>query len=98
MSAGLEMMSVFSPTRLEAIEAVAEDALGAVDLYGKLASLVDKSLLKSEDSNGSRRFSMLLTVKEFAAERLADEPDRESRVRRAHARYFRDRTMSLREG
>jgi predicted ATPase/class 3 adenylate cyclase len=92
-----EMMSVFSPTRLEAIEAVAEDALGAVDLYGKLASLVDKSLLKSEDSNGSRRFSMLLTVKEFAAERLADEPDRESRVRRAHARYFRDRTMSLRE-
>jgi predicted ATPase/class 3 adenylate cyclase len=90
-----EMMSVFSSTRLEAIEAVAGSIFPSLDLFEALASLVDKSLLRGEDSSGARRFSMLLMIREFAAERLAEDPAREQAVRRAHAEYFRDYTREL---
>lgn len=92
-----EMMSVFSLTRIEAIEAVADEVSDAVDLYETLASLVDKSLVKSEDSEGSRRFSMLQMIRDYAADRLAQDPEYEETVRRAHAEYFRDYALALGE-
>ncbi len=91
----IEMMSIFSSTRLESIEAVALATGHDADLFDLLASLVDKSLLRSEDTGGTRRFSMLLMVKEFADERLAEDPERRDRVRRAHAEHFRDYTQNL---
>jgi len=93
-----EMMSVFSSARLEAIEAVASETLESMDLFETLASLVDKSLIRSEDIAGDRRFSMLLMIEEFAAERLAVAPEFERAVRRAHAGYFCRFTADLNEG
>ena len=93
-----EMLSVFSSTRLDSIEAVALATGEEDDLFDALASLVDKSLLRSEDTPSGRRFSMLLMVKEFAGERLAEDPVREERVRRAHAEQFRDFARYLSHG
>ncbi len=90
-----EMMSVFSSTRLESIEAIADAVVPSIDLFDVLASLVDKSLLRSEDTPTGRRFSMLLMIKEFAAERLAQDPEREEAVRRAHGEHFRDYAIEL---
>jgi len=90
-----EMLSLFSSTKLDSIEAVARATGHAPDLFDGLASLVDKSLLRSEDTRTGRRFSMLLMVKEFAAEQLAGDPERQERVRRAHAEHFRDYTLDL---
>ena len=56
---------------LEAVEAVANPN-GDFDVFGGLAGLVDKSLLRSrEGTGGEPRFSMLETVREYALERLA---------------------------
>ncbi|MGH8873481.1 MAG: adenylate/guanylate cyclase domain-containing protein [Acidimicrobiia bacterium] len=92
-----EMMSVFSPTRLESIETVAASALGARTVVDTLASLVDKSLVRSDDSSGSRRFSMLLMIKEYAFERLADSPEQERSVRHAHAAHYSAYALSLQD-
>jgi predicted ATPase len=54
----------------------------------RLAALVDHSLLRRETGDdGEPRFSMLETIREYAAERLAGDPEREA-VRRRHAEYF----------
>jgi predicted ATPase/class 3 adenylate cyclase len=83
-----ELMSVFSTTDLRALEAVSASALDTGSVVDSLASLVDKSLVRSDDSGTSQRFSMLLMIKEYAEARLADSHERERAVRRAHALYF----------
>ena len=83
-----ELMSVFSSTDLPALESIAGTPLGADFVLDSLSSLVDKSLIRSEDDGSSQRFSMLLMIKEFAETRLADSPEREQAVRRAHALYY----------
>jgi predicted ATPase/class 3 adenylate cyclase len=83
-----ELMSVFSSTDLPALESVAGSALGVGIVLDSLASLVDKSLIRSEDAGTSQRFSMLLMIKEYAETRLAHTPERDQEVRRAHALYF----------
>jgi predicted ATPase/class 3 adenylate cyclase len=83
-----EMMSVFSPTDMRALEAVAADALDGAFIIDALSSLVDKSLIRATVDGGMQRFSMLHTIREFAAERLAATPQNDSAVRAAHARYF----------
>ena len=83
-----ELMSVFSSTDLPALESVADSVSTPGFVVDSVASLVDKSLLRSHDSGTSRRFSMLLMIKEYAETRLAESPDREQAVRRAHAHYF----------
>lgn len=90
-----ELMSVFSTTRLPAIEAVSASALGDGAVIDSLASLVDKSLVRSDDSGTSQRFSMLLMIKEYAEAQLSDAPERERAVRRAHALYFSDFAQQL---
>jgi len=85
-----ELLSVFSTTRLDSIEGVAEAALRldvSVDILG---SLVAKSLVRRNDSESSLTFSMLQSVKEYAAERLSTDPRREAAFATAHARYFAD--------
>jgi len=86
--------------RLDAVEAVVNDVIGtasggdardsatappALDLLG---SLVENSLVRHEPgTNGTPRYTMLETVREFASEQLADSGE-EAAVRQAHAAYF----------
>lgn len=69
---------------LATIEAVCGDG---VDLVRPLANLVDLSLVRTGGSVDEPRFTMLDTIRAFAAERLAaDDPGRE--VPGRHARHF----------
>ena len=92
-----ELISVFSTTDLPAIEAVSAAALDNGFAVDSLASLVDKSLIRSDDSGGSQRFSMLLMVKEYAEAQLAESPEREQAVRRAHALHFSGFALGLQD-
>jgi predicted ATPase/class 3 adenylate cyclase len=71
-------LSVFAGgCTLEAVEDVCEASLET------LSSLVDKSLVRKS----GERFWMLATIREFAAERLAEQKEGEA-VRRRHAEYL----------
>jgi predicted ATPase/class 3 adenylate cyclase len=82
-------LSTFSGgASLEAIEAVADGREGG--LLDLLGTLVDESLLRrTETTEGEIRFQMLETIREFAAERLEEEPDAAD-VRARHCRHFLD--------
>ena len=72
---------------LEAIEAVTMEGADPLD---RVASLLDKSLLRREDADdGAVRFRMLETIRAFAAEQLDAEPDADA-VRRAAATHYLD--------
>lgn len=92
-----ELFSVFSTTSLPALEAVADSAMGLDSVLDDLSSLVDKSLVREHERGTSFTFSMLLTIKEYAEERLAGEPQRDSQVREAHARYFSEFAFGLQD-
>src|SRR5579863_6445856 len=58
------------------------------DILEKLPSLVDKSLLRQQESSeGESRFWMLQTLREFGLEVLASAGEAES-TRQAHAEYY----------
>jgi predicted ATPase len=84
------LLSLFSTARFEAVEAVAArlESLRHVDVVDQLISLVDKSLVRSVEDAGSRRLSMLQTIREYAAERLEEEPGFSNAARQAHAEHF----------
>ena len=66
-----------------------------------LTSLVDKSLVRSIDDRGGQRLAMFETIREYAAERLAERPELQAAARRAHAEHFcavAKRTRLLVEG
>jgi predicted ATPase/DNA-binding CsgD family transcriptional regulator len=66
----------------------APDAAGTAILDG-LTSLVEKNLLREEERGGSSRFTMLQTIREFAAEELARHGEADDIARR-HASWFLD--------
>jgi predicted ATPase/class 3 adenylate cyclase len=80
-------LSVFAGgCTLDAAEVVC--GRGVQDIMTGLASLVDKSLLRSEDDpDGEPRFGMLESIREYAAERLA-ELDGADQIRSDHAAYY----------
>src|SRR5262249_8210320 len=84
-----DQLSVFQGgATLEAIESVCPPTPGG-DTLEDLASLVDNSLLRQVCSDGGEpRFTMLDTIKGYAAERLDDLPQVSAATRRAHATYF----------
>jgi predicted ATPase/class 3 adenylate cyclase len=92
------LLSVFPDCTFEAVEGVAggiQNLNGTgMDIMDGLVSLVDKSLIRQEDQ-GTRepRLLMLETIREYAVERLAEDPEFSSAVRRAHATYFADFTQ-----
>ena len=51
---------------------------------------MDKSLVRQAGANGDARFVMLATIREYATERLHDDPEFDAAARRAHAAYFAD--------
>jgi predicted ATPase/DNA-binding SARP family transcriptional activator len=57
------------------------------DLIDGLGSLVDKNLVRLERADDEPRFTMLETIREYAAERLAAGPDADA-VRRRHADFL----------
>src|SRR5215213_4841245 len=68
----LHRLAVFSGgCTLDAAEAVS-DPQSTFDVFDGIASLVDKSLLRQEETEGEPRFRMLETVREFALERLEE--------------------------
>jgi predicted ATPase/class 3 adenylate cyclase/DNA-binding CsgD family transcriptional regulator len=87
----LDRLSVFmGGWTLQAAEAVtsAGDS-GEWQVLDHLAALVDKSLVQAEESNGSTRYRLLETVRQYAAEQLALPPGAElSPARAAHRDYY----------
>jgi hypothetical protein len=72
---------------LEAAEAVCGEDVVPTALDG-IASLVDKSLIRTEDPlHGQPRFTMLQVVREFALKQL-DALGETDRLRRAHTDYY----------
>ena len=58
---------------LEGAEAVSSgDGLARDSVLGLLAGLVDKSLVDTEERDGDIRYSMLETIRQYAADRLAE--------------------------
>jgi predicted ATPase len=85
----LAVCSVFAGgASLEAIEAICGEAVDiGVPVLDGLAELVDQSLLRQVRHPGAVRYTMLETIREFGAERLAAMPEGDA-VRRAHAAAF----------
>jgi predicted ATPase/class 3 adenylate cyclase len=87
--------SVFSQgADFEAVEAVLGGHAG--DVIDALGALVDKSLLRQEElPDGTPRFRMLETIREFAEERLAERTEDHQALRRAHAEHFLRRAEDI---
>ena len=61
----------------------------AFEVTGLLGSLVDKSLVVAERTGGVLRYRLLETIRQFAAERLAETgPDEAAAVAAAHSDHF----------
>jgi predicted ATPase/class 3 adenylate cyclase len=91
------LLSLFSTARVEAVEGVARHLprYAGVDVIERLASLVDKSLVRSIPHESGQRLSMLDTIREYAAERLAAD-SLAADARAAHADYFVEHAESTR--
>ena len=80
----LRRLSVFAGWSLDMAEEVcADDELPAGDMLDLIAALVDKSLVVVEpEALGQTRYRLLNTIREYAAERLADAGESAERHRR----------------
>jgi hypothetical protein len=89
----LERASVFrGGWGLPAASTVCGDA---VDVFSGLESLLEKSLVRQVAVGGAPRFTMLETIREYAAERL-DGGEQAGDIRRRHMTFFLD--MALEAG
>ncbi len=88
----LRRLAVFSGgSSLEAAERVcAGDAVEQEHVLGLLTSLTEKSLLRT-DAEGTPRYRMIGTIREYAALRLAEAKEAEL-ARNAHLVYFTELT------
>ncbi|HLK74372.1 MAG TPA: adenylate/guanylate cyclase domain-containing protein [Streptosporangiaceae bacterium] len=86
----LRLLSVFAGDYdLDAVEAVCGSGdIEAFDTADLLGSLVDKSLVVAEPAGETLRYRLLETIRQFAAERLAEAGDEPVAARAAHGRYF----------
>ena len=87
----LGRLSVFAESfDLDAAEAVCGFGdLEAFDVTGLLGSLVDKSLVVAEPAGGALRYRLLETIRQFAAERLAEAGDDEAAaLAAAHCAHY----------
>ena len=87
----LRRLSVFAESfDLDAAEAVCGFGdVEAFDVAGLLGSLVDKSLVVAEPAGAALRYRLLETIRQFAAERLADAgEDEAAAIEAAHCGHF----------
>ncbi|MEP7378622.1 MAG: adenylate/guanylate cyclase domain-containing protein [Chloroflexota bacterium] len=83
-----ERLSVFrGGFTLDSAEQVALGDGLALDIFDGVASLADKSLLRTVDAGAETRFAMLETIREYSTERLNTSGDGET-IRRAHAHHY----------
>jgi predicted ATPase/class 3 adenylate cyclase len=81
---------------LEGATAIASDAeLGAPEVLGTLASLVDKSLVLAEPDGDSFRYRLLESTRMYASEKLSASDERPMIAGR-HLQYLRDRFVEMR--
>ena len=74
---------------LSAAEAAcASEDESVFDVADLLRSLVDKSLVQAEMTSLGLRYRLLETIRQFAAEKLAERPGDDLAVRHAHKRFF----------
>jgi predicted ATPase len=66
----------------------AEAVCGGEGVHDHLVALVDKSLITADERDGTMRYRMLETVREYARERLR-QLDGEAEARGRHLTYFR---------
>ncbi|MFL5757344.1 MAG: ATP-binding protein [Chloroflexota bacterium] len=94
------LMSVFSSADLAAVESVATnvESLRDVDVIEAVSSLVDKSLVRRVRDGRDERLAMLGTIREYAEERIDDDPELAAAGRRAHARYYAELAAARRPG
>jgi predicted ATPase/class 3 adenylate cyclase len=86
-----QVFSVFLGARFEAVETIASriGSLSDIDIIDGLESLVDKSLIRSiEAADNKTWFSMLGTIREYANERLVEDPELAQDAKRQHALYY----------
>ncbi len=85
-------MGGFDLARAEAVAGPASD-LG-IDVLDGLASLVDQSLVRSDEVEGEPRFSMLEPIREYAVERLEASGNTDAFAER-HARAYLELAREL---
>jgi non-specific serine/threonine protein kinase len=92
----LQRKSVFSGgSTLEAVEKVcAGSGIDEADILDLVTRLVDKSLVTYENLNGSARYDMLETIRQYAREKLIQAGEIEF-LRRKHLEYFADFTENI---
>lgn len=86
----LQRVSVFAGGwSLEEAEAIcAGDPVEDWEVLDLLTSLSDKSLLMTEQRSGSTRYSILESVRQYAAEKLAESDGSGIETKRDHAEWF----------
>ncbi|MHB8816092.1 MAG: ATP-binding protein [Steroidobacteraceae bacterium] len=91
----LRRLSVFAGSfSLEAAASVvADSALPEWEVIGRIAELVDKSLVVADVAGRERRYRLLETTHAYAMEKLADSGEFGS-LARLHALHFRDHARS----
>jgi tetratricopeptide (TPR) repeat protein len=83
---------------LDAAEAICTDErLPREELLDLLSRLIDKSLVVSDVSDSSARYSELQILREYARERLTESNDAAA-VRNRHAAWYRELAEAAREG
>jgi predicted ATPase/DNA-binding winged helix-turn-helix (wHTH) protein len=87
----LRRLAVFagSFTLEAAASVVADPALAEWEVIGRIAELVDKSLVVADNADPVRRYRLLETTHAYAMEKLADSGEFGS-LARLHASHFRD--------
>lgn len=94
----LRRLAVFAGSfSLEAAASVvADSALAEWEVIGRIAELVDKSLVVADAAGPARRYRLLETTHAYAMEKLADSGEFGS-LARLHALHFRDHLRSALE-
>jgi predicted ATPase/class 3 adenylate cyclase len=90
------LFSVFATAQPTAVEAVANGVpeLPSVDVLEVLGSLIDKSLIRPTDEPAGRRLDILETIRDYARERLSEDP-LAGTIERAHAEHFAAFALTL---
>lgn len=85
----LARLSVFGGGfTLEAAEQVCSgDELDSADVLDLVAELVEKSLVQMSEADGTARYRLLETVRQYGAERLAERRETDA-LQRRHAEFF----------
>lgn len=95
----LQLFAVFSGGRFDAVEDVVGrvDPPADIDVIDGLQSLVDKSLVRRvETSDRSTRFSMLQTIRDYAAEKLEARQEILTATQQGHADHYAEFAAALR--